>query len=104
MSEGTGRGRVAKSVVIGGLTAAVILGLMLYASRGLSRHTCEVCIVYQGRDACRKADGSTVEEARRTAIDLACAGIASGMTDSINCANTPPRSVECDGRYSSGGR
>jgi hypothetical protein len=99
-----GRGGIAKSAVIGGVVALVTLMLMIYASRGLSRHTCEVCLVYQGREACRTADGASVEEARRTAIDLACAGVASGMTDSINCANTPPRSVHCDGEYRQGAR
>lgn len=104
MKGATGRGRVAKSAVIGGGVALVIVLLMIYASRNLGRHSCEVCIVYQDRESCRKADGATVEEARRTATDLACAGIASGMTDSINCANTPPRSARCDGDYLPGGR
>ena len=93
---------LAKSAVLGGLFALVMLALMWYASASLSKHVCEVCIVYKGQDACRKADGSTVEEARRTATDMACAGMAFGMTESLSCQRTEPKSVSCDEAYATG--
>ena len=95
-SGGTRRG-IGKSVIIGGLFVAVLAALVLYASSGLSRHTCEVCIVYDGAKACRKAEGKTKEEAHRTATDTACAMLASGMTDTLKCTATPPESESCDG-------
>ncbi len=94
-----GRKKWPKSAIVGLLFGASVLALIVYASFGLRRHSCEVCIEFRGQTACRKADGSTLEEARRTATDLACAVLASGMTESIGCSNTRPRSLSCDGKY-----
>ena len=88
---------VGKSIILGAVFVAALLALVIYASSGLGRHACEVCLDFEGRTACRKAEGNTVEEARRTATDLACAMLSSGMTESLRCSNTPPSSVTCDG-------
>jgi len=101
-TERGGRRGMAKSAVLGGVFALVMLGLLWVASARLSQHACEVCITYRGESACRKADGSTLEEARTTATDMACAVLASGMTDSLQCQRTEPRSVACDGNYPAG--
>jgi hypothetical protein len=90
---------VSKSALLGGVFALGMLGLIWYASASLSRHSCEVCIAYGGQSVCRKAEGATPDEARQTAIDLACAMLASGMTDSLACQRTEPSSVTCDGSY-----
>jgi len=73
--------------------AIAFLAIMYVSTRNLSSHRVEVCIEYQGRQACRTASASTREQAQRTATDNACALIASGMTDSIACTNTPPTKV-----------
>lgn len=70
------------------------LAIMWTSTRNLAAHRVEVCMEYQGRSACRIASGATPENARRTATDNACALIASGMSDSIACTNTPPVSVK----------
>ncbi|MCI0566729.1 MAG: hypothetical protein L0Z52_00885 [Acidobacteria bacterium] len=93
---------MSKSAVLGGVFVLAMLGLIWYASASLSKHSCEICITYEGRSACRKAEGATSDEARRTAIDLACAMLASGMTDSLGCQRTQPSSVTCDGAYAAG--
>lgn len=90
-----GRKGPGKSIWIGLLFALILLALMYYASRGLSQHSCEVCIAYGNGSACRVAEGSTQEEATQTATSLACSGLAFGMAESINCSNTPPQSVDC---------
>ena len=88
---------ISKSAVLGGGFALAMLGLIWYASASLATHSCEVCISYQGQSACRKAEGATSDEARRTAVDLACAMLASGMTDSLACQRTEPTKAICDG-------
>ena len=60
------------------------------------RQRCRVCMDYQGRSDCREAEAPTRQECQRTATDNACALIASGMTQTIACANTPPTSVTFD--------
>jgi len=97
-----GSRKISKSAVLGGVFALAMLGLIWYASASLSQHSCEVCITYKEQNACRKAEGSTSDEARRTAIDLACAMLASGMTDSLACQRTEPKSVSCDKAYATG--
>ncbi len=101
--EGRGGRGLGKSVILGVCFAAVLAALVLYASSGLSGHTCEVCIEYGGQKACRKADGKTKEEALRTATDTACAVLASGMTETLKCTRTQPASESCDGGYSAAG-
>ena len=54
----------------------------------------EVCMVFRGNRDCRKASAKTREEALRTAITNACALLASGVTDTGQCENTPPESVK----------
>lgn len=73
----------------------VVLALILYSTLGLGGYSCEVCMEFRGRARCRTARGSTEEQARRAAIDNACAFLAGGVTDSIACTNTPPQSVRC---------
>lgn len=78
-----------------GLWIALAVGVaflaMMYSSfRGLTQYRVEVCMEYQGRQACRSAAASTPEQAQRTATENACALIASGMTDSMACSSTPP--------------
>jgi hypothetical protein len=53
----------------------------------------EVCMVFRGQRDCRKAQGTTREAATRTAVTNACAQLASGVTDSMQCENTPPERV-----------
>ena len=78
------------------IVALVLLfvGIVIYSSMGSGQFRCEVCMAYQGRSACATASGSSQEEARRTATETACAKISSGMTESIACAQTPPKSVQ----------
>ena len=78
------------------ITILVVLfvGIVIYSSMGLGQFRCEVCMEYQGRSACATASGTSQEEARRTATETACAKISSGMTESIACAQTPPRTIQ----------
>ncbi len=89
------RNAKSKAVLAAVALAVFLLLMIIYASIGLARHTCEVCIEFGGQTKCRTAAGATREEAQRTATDNACSFLASGMTDSIACSSTPPKSVQC---------
>lgn len=85
---------MSKSVKIGiAVVFAIIIGIVIYSTLNLSRYECEVCIEFGGRTQCRTAAGSAREEAIRTATDNACALLTSGMTNSIACGHTPPKSI-----------
>lgn len=68
-------------------------GYVIYSSMGMDQHRVEVCMEFRGQTACATATGATQQEAQRTATDTACAKISSGMTDSMACSQTPPKTV-----------
>jgi hypothetical protein len=77
------------------LVFAAAMGVLIYSSfQGVTNHRVEVCVAYHGAKACQTASGQTEKEAHRTALDTACAQIASGMTDTVACQNTEPTSVK----------
>ncbi len=74
---------------------APIFGVVIYSSFQLSEYQCEICMDFEGGSICRSVIGKTEVEAVRTGIDNACAHLASGVTDSMRCQRTPPKSVAC---------
>ena len=74
-------------------TLVVLISLMQQqVSQGYS---CEVCISFAGRTQCREAVAPTPEQATRAAVDNACAGLAGGMTQTLECSRVPPDSQSC---------
>ena len=71
-----------------------VLGLLIFFSMPSANYRCEVCVSYQGRQACRTASAETQAMAQRTAHENACAQIASGVTDTTGCHATPSLSVK----------
>ena len=84
---------MSKVTLVSILFGLTVLGALVYSTLGLRQVTCEVCMTFNGRSKCSKASGTDRQEAQRTATDTACAPISSGMTESIQCSNTPPDSV-----------
>lgn len=82
-----------KPVVVGILIVAAILGIIAYSSMNLARYRVEVCMGYNGRTNCRTASGSSEDFALRSAKTNACAGIASGVTETIGCEGATPEKV-----------
>ena len=78
-------------VLIGIVFVLVVLAVLIKSSMNLAENgvRVEVCITYHGQQACRTASGKTEEFARRAAITNTCSQIASGVTESLQCENTP---------------
>jgi hypothetical protein len=79
-----------KPVLIGIIFALVVLAVLVYSSFHLATYGVEVCMDYNGHSACATAKGASKETALETAIQTACAQIASGVTDTIGCGRTAP--------------
>lgn len=80
------------------VVVAFVLAIVVYivtSSMGLAQVSCEVCIDFKGRQACRTARGPTRDDAIVTARDNACAQIVSGRTENILCSGTQPTSIGC---------
>lgn len=84
---------MSKAALISVLFLLAFVGLVVYSTLDLNKVSCEVCMTFNGRTNCAKASGTSRAEAQRTATDTACAPISGGMTESIQCSNTPPDSV-----------
>jgi hypothetical protein len=72
-----------------------VVGYIVTSSMGTAKVSCEVCMDFKGRQACRTARGPTRDDAIMTARDNACAQIVSGRTDNILCGGSQPASVSC---------
>jgi hypothetical protein len=85
-----------------GRTMAFVVGLvalvavLIYGSLGTVQAECELCVQYNGRTECRRGSGADEEEAKQAAQKAACALMAVGMAESINCQNVPPTGVQCE--------
>ena len=87
---------IVRATLIATALAGVTLTLLVWAMLGSFEQSCEVCVTYHGRTECRRAAGGTEEEAMQTAQDNACAFLAAGMAQVIECGNTRPASSSCD--------
>jgi hypothetical protein len=87
---------VRRAVIALVAAALVTVGLIIMGVRQSMGTTCEACVTFEGRNACRTASGATEQEATTTAIQNACALLASGMTRTVQCQNRPPDSVVCE--------
>jgi hypothetical protein len=76
----------------------LFIGFVIYLSTRIAHHECRVCITFNGETVCRTAASGTEKAAIESAVTSACSGLASGMTDSIKCENTPRDSVQCSER------
>lgn len=86
---------MSKTTLIALLFGLGVLGVLIYSTLQLGQVSCEVCMTYNGMDRCATAAAPSEAEATRSAKDTACAVLASGMTESLQCGNTPPKSVNC---------
>lgn len=83
-------------VTLVGLVA--VIGVVVWSSFEVGGVRCEVCVRFDGREACRTVDGDREDETRSAAITNACAQVASGVTDSMACSRTKPLKAECQAR------
>jgi hypothetical protein len=81
---------------VGVLFGAALLAALIYASLDQASVSCEVCVGFGGGNECRNGSGATRDEAIRAAQTTACAVLASGVTQNIQCDRTLPSSVRCE--------
>ena len=82
--------------IVFAIAALATIGLLVLGVRQSLSVSCEVCMTFQGRTACRTSVGAGEQEATTTAIQNACALLAAGMTQTVQCQNRPPDSIVCE--------
>ncbi len=74
---------------------ALFMAVVVYRSFQIAGYQCEVCITFRGNSVCRTVEGARESDAHMAAITNVCAGLASGVTDSMACERTEPTRVQC---------
>lgn len=80
------------------LGLGAIGGFVVWSSLGAGGIRCEICLEFRGAEACRAVDGASEDEALAAARTNACAQLAAGVTDTLACERTTPRSQSCRAR------
>jgi hypothetical protein len=90
--------RMSKSTKATLVFLVLFIGAVIYLSTRIAHHECRVCVTFNRETVCRTAASGTDKAAIESAVTSACSGLSSGMTESIQCQNTRPDSVECSER------
>jgi hypothetical protein len=85
---------MSRPVLAGIVFVVAILVMVVYMTFSLgSRVRGEICMEFNGRTNFKTVSGDTRDHVLQTGTSNACADIASGVTDTINCEHTTPKSV-----------
>ncbi len=82
-----------KAAIIGVICVALLAAAIYFSMSSQAAYRVEVCVEFRGQTACGKASGASEKGAQRAATGIACSSLASGVTDSMACDQTPPKSV-----------
>ena len=82
-----------KKAALIGIVFLIVIVAAIWYSTPKSSHRVEVCMEFKGMTSCGIAGGETEKNALRAATSVACATIASGVTDSMACDQAPPKTV-----------
>ena len=78
---------------IGAVFLVAVVGWIVYSSLHSNRYRCQICLTFNGRTECRTAGAQSHEQARRAAVENACALLAAGVTETTQCEETTPDSI-----------
>ena len=84
-----------RRAIVGILVGIAFAAAVGFATWDQIRVTCEVCMMYRGRQICEQAVSADRAQAMMHATTSACAQLSAGVTDGIQCNNTRPLSVQC---------
>ncbi|HEX3748716.1 MAG TPA: hypothetical protein VHW09_32540 [Bryobacteraceae bacterium] len=83
-----------KTTWLGILFVVLVLGYLVTSSFRRQPYRCQICISFKGQRDCGIGASQTESEAVRTATTIACAQLSGGVTETNQCENTPPDSVQ----------
>ena len=75
------------------LVVGALVALIAYGTLSGPRYRLTVCMAYNGNTACRTVSAKSEQGAMQSAVQNACADIASGVTPTMNCEKSEPKSV-----------
>ena len=77
------------------LGISVVVGVLIFGSMRSVQAECSLCVEFNGQRQCRTGLGPTEDDARDAAQRAACAVMASGMAETINCSRVASVERQC---------
>jgi hypothetical protein len=86
---------ISRPAAAGIVFVAAVIAMIAYMSFNLAHKgvRAEVCMQYNGLTNCKTVSGDSREHVVQTAISGACADIVSGVTETIQCEHSTPKSI-----------
>jgi hypothetical protein len=84
-----------RTILIIVLSLAAFMGIVVWSTLSAGEVECEVCLVFDGTEVCRRGRGPSEAEALQAAQESACGGNARGMAELINCRGRSPDRAQC---------
>ncbi len=83
-----------KTTLVTVLFVIVLAALIGWSTFRGPRYRVQVCMNFNSRTACRNVSAKSEEAAVKSGVENACADLVSGVTETINCGQTEPQSIE----------
>jgi hypothetical protein len=77
------------------LAILAFVAFLAWSTLSAQKVECDVCVEFANGRNCAVATAATEAEAVQSAQTTACGPLASGMTATIACGNTPPVRRQC---------
>ena len=85
---------MSRPVLAGVVFVVAVLAVIVYMTFSLGKRVRgEICMEFNGHIVCKTVSGDTQQHVIQTGITNACAELVSGVTDTVNCEHTNPKSV-----------
>ena len=81
-------------LIIGIIVLAAVAVLIATSTMRGPRYRLEVCMYFNDRFNCKTVSARSEQAAMRSAVQNACADIASGVSEVMNCESSDPKKVK----------
>ena len=80
---------------VGAALGIAFIAAVIWAAFEATQIQCEVCVEFQGRSACSTAQAADAVQAEAQALSGACSQVTGGVTETLECDRTPPKTRSC---------
>ena len=77
------------------IAIGLLIGGLIYGTLSSVQAECDLCVEFNGQRQCRTGSGADETAAKAAAQRAACAVMANGMAESIQCEDRIPTNVQC---------
>ena len=79
-----------KTGVVVAVFVALLIGLIAYSTMAGAQYRVRLCMTFHGQTSCKTVSAKSEKGALEAAVTGACADVASGVTETMNCTQSAP--------------